>query len=39
MINGFLETLPISSTVWCGWSWSRDNTLHIKIFASHHQMK
>ena len=34
MIIGFLETLHR-----CGWSWSQENTLRFKIFASRHQKK
>ena len=39
MIIGFLETLPNNSTDRCGWSWSQENTLRFKIFASRHQKK
>ena len=39
MIIGFLETLPNNSTDRCGWSWSQENTLHFKIFASRHEKK
>ena len=39
MIIGFLETLHNNSTVRCGWSWSQENTLRFKIFASRHQKK
>ena len=39
IIIGFLETLCNNSTVRCGWSWSQENTLCFKIFASHHQKK
>ena len=39
MIIGFLETLPNNSTDRCGWSWSQENTLRSKIFASRHQKK
>ena len=38
MIIGFLEIL-YNSTVRCGWSWSQENTLRFKIFASRHQKK
>ena len=39
MIIGFLETLHNNSTDRCGWSWSQENTLHFKIFASRHEKK
>ena len=39
MIIGFLEALHNNSTVRCGWSWSQENILRFKIFASHHQKK
>ena len=39
MIIGFLEILHNNSTVRCGWSWSQENTLRFKIFASRHQKK
>ena len=39
MIIGFLETLHNNSTDRCGWSWSQENTLRFKIFASRHQKK
>ena len=39
MIIGFLETLHNNSTDRCGWSWSQENTLRFKLFASRHQKK
>ena len=36
---GFLETLHNSFTFRCGCSWSQENTLRFKIFASQHQKK
>ena len=39
MIIGFLETLHNNSSIRCGWSWSQENTLRFKIFASRHQRK